>query len=155
METKACSRCQIVKTAEAFGFQKRQNGRRYLRSICKACAVAKTQEWTARNPEKRKANWRSSAENRRELHNQECRQYVKRHSDRRRASMQAYWDRNPGKREARHAVAYALLTGKLEKKPCEKCGSVKRVHAHHHDYSKPLDVTWLCPGCHGKEHCAA
>ncbi len=27
-----------------------------------------------------------------------------------------------------------------------------KVHAHHHDYSKPLDVEWLCKDCHWQQH---
>jgi len=36
---------------------------------------------------------------------------------------------------------------------CPKCGrSDLTVHAHHADYSRPLDVTWMCSDCHGLEH---
>lgn len=42
-------------------------------------------------------------------------------------------------------VACALKKGLLQKKPCEICGENKIIHAHHEDYSKPLDVKWLCP----------
>lgn len=41
--------------------------------------------------------------------------------------------------------------GKLVPKPCEKCGDT-HVQMHHEDYSKPLDVRWLCIDCHMEEH---
>jgi hypothetical protein len=52
----------------------------------------------------------------------------------------------------RNAVARAILS-----KPdrCEACSRViarERLHAHHADYSKPLDIRWLCNDCHRIEH---
>lgn len=41
--------------------------------------------------------------------------------------------------------------GKIGKKPCAKCGSDK-AEMHHEDYSRPLDVIFLCRECHLKEH---
>ena len=58
--------------------------------------------------------------------------------------------RHPEKERARRAVAYALRSGRLVRQPCKECGAVK-VQAHHHDYSKPLDIEWLCFRCHRNE----
>ena len=36
---------------------------------------------------------------------------------------------------------------------CQGCGRTSketRLSAHHHDYTKPLDVIWLCAACHRK-----
>lgn len=53
--------------------------------------------------------------------------------------------------KARKALNHAIESGKVVAKPCEKCGAEK-AQAHHHDYSKPLDVEWLCPKCHSQHH---
>lgn len=58
----------------------------------------------------------------------------------------------PEKYAARTAVNNAIRDGRLVKGPCEVCGATKRVHAHHDDYSKPLDVRWLCPKHHAEAH---
>jgi hypothetical protein len=45
----------------------------------------------------------------------------------------------------------AIKNGKIEKLPCQypNCKyPEKRVEAHHWDYSKPLEVTWLCTRHH-------
>jgi hypothetical protein len=59
----------------------------------------------------------------------------------------------PEKESARQIVLMAKRKGILKKEPCKKCGAIK-VQAHHSDYSKPLDVTWLCVPCHREEHTA-
>jgi hypothetical protein len=55
------------------------------------------------------------------------------------------------KMRARQQCAYAIQTGKLKRLPCEVCGSGKS-QAHHSDYSRPLDVRFLCYPCHSAEH---
>jgi len=55
----------------------------------------------------------------------------------------------PEKEKARHVLNYAIRTGRLTKsKYCESCFTEGYVEAHHEDYSKPLDVDWLCIKCH-------
>jgi hypothetical protein len=48
-------------------------------------------------------------------------------------------------------VHVAKRRGLLIAQPCERCGNPK-VHAHHDDYSKPLDVKWLCRKHHAMRH---
>lgn len=43
-------------------------------------------------------------------------------------------------------------TRKLEKMPCCMCGTTEKIHAHHDDYMKPLDVMWLCVTHHIARH---
>ena len=58
--------------------------------------------------------------------------------------------RCPEKFAARNAVNNAVLAGTLVRGTCEvpKCDVIGQ--AHHDDYSKPLDVRWLCIEHHNK-----
>lgn len=58
---------------------------------------------------------------------------------------------HPEHAKARARVTYHLRTGQLVKKPCEVCGAAK-VEAHHDDYTKPLEVRWLCHYHHREVH---
>jgi hypothetical protein len=58
----------------------------------------------------------------------------------------------PEKHNARQALKYAVLTGKIVKpSSCTICKN-KPVQGHHEDYSKPLTVIWLCQKCHTLIH---
>lgn len=54
---------------------------------------------------------------------------------------------------ARVLVRQALRGGRLRKGSCCVCGN-DRVHAHHEDYERPLDVVWLCHRHHRERHAA-
>jgi hypothetical protein len=60
-------------------------------------------------------------------------------------------ERYPDRCKARKKVYNALLTGRIFKLPCLICGEEK-VFAHHEDYSKPLEVVWLCRKHHIEYH---
>lgn len=55
---------------------------------------------------------------------------------------------------ARVVLYQALKAGKVVKPDnCERCSTDKRkLEAHHPDYSKRLEVQWLCPPCHSLIH---
>ena len=55
------------------------------------------------------------------------------------------------KMKVRNFTNLAIELGFLVPKPCESCG-VTDVQAHHVDYSKPLDVRWLCRRHHMDIH---
>lgn len=63
--------------------------------------------------------------------------------------------RNPIRRamilKASNTVSIAIRTGKLVRgTKCEHCGSPESIQAAHFDYSRLLDVKWLCIKCHRK-----
>jgi len=60
--------------------------------------------------------------------------------------------RHPERYKAHYLVSNAIRDGRLVRGCCEGCGTAENVHAHHDDYSKPLDVRWLCAKCHHRHH---
>lgn len=68
-------------------------------------------------------------------------------------------ERARAKMKPLHRTRATNAARQLMPQPCEKCGMEPRkvdgrriVHAHHDDYSKPLEVRWLCRTCHAMEH---
>jgi hypothetical protein len=55
------------------------------------------------------------------------------------------------KTDARAAAQKAVRDGVLKRGPCEDCGDPD-TEAHHDDYSRPLDVRWLCRRHHSDWH---
>lgn len=61
--------------------------------------------------------------------------------------------KHPDRYAAHAAVSNAIRDGVLKKpSQCSRCASTKHIHGHHEDYSRPLDVIWLCPRCHRIAH---
>lgn len=56
----------------------------------------------------------------------------------------------PEKNHARDMVKTKIRQGLIMPEPCEICG--EKGQCHHDDYSKPLEVRWLCMKHHGEQH---
>lgn len=142
-----CSICEVT-------FQTRHSMGKYCSLECRR--------------EGERGSWRSySARNktkRRELHRKIRQHDPQKQQDRHRVYNQSEAGRAASKRNtkeqirrwpekyrARQEVNKALKRGDLIRKAC-RCGSTNNVHAHHHDYSKPLDIEWMCRPCHQAEH---
>ena len=132
---KYCRMCGAAKSIDRFHKDKRCLGGHD--TVCKGCVNKRNRERYRRNPELQHA-----AQLRWELGNPE----------KAAAADRAFRIRNPEKRAAHRALEWALHRGRVTKQPCEICGMAQRPHAHHDDYTKPLEVRWLCPRHHGQLH---
>ena len=96
---------------------------------------------------KAKAKYR---ENNREKLRLQAIEHHRANRDLRNSQARNRYRKNPERCLAQLKVRRAVVKGLLAKTPCA-CGSVK-VQGHHPDYSKPLEVIWMCKSCHQKWH---
>ncbi len=138
---KTCNLCLDSKKLEDFHVKRGGHAAR-----CKSCCKATrgdysetSKKWYQANKEKVAAYGKKYVENNREAH---------------RAKAERYRKANPDKVNARSQVAYAVSKGTLLRpSKCELCQEEGiSIEAHHPDYSKPLDVEWLCAACHKSRH---
>lgn len=147
---KTCSRChESQPTTEFYSDRRATDG---LNSHCKTCHLKATQAYKTADPARRKAqddSWRAS------------------NPDRVRAARDNYDERNPGYRRrvirdwrethperarAHNVLNRAVRSGRIMPSyECSTCGITGvTIEGHHPDYSKPLEVEWLCRQCHAK-----
>ena len=72
-----------------------------------------------------------------------------------RANRPKHSEMTPEQRRRHNARCYLRVyvrRGAVIPGPCATCGHTGKVQGHHHDYGKPLVVTWLCRHCHLAEH---
>lgn len=146
---KTCFKCGESKPAtEYYRHKMMADG---LLGKCKTCTKRDVRENRADNIERYRAydRQRGLSDERKKL----AAEYAKTPAGRAIANKaKADWcARNKEKKAAVVAVNNAVRDRRLFKKPCEVCGEAK-TQGHHDDYTKPLDVRWLCSKCHARHH---
>ena len=146
---KVCRQCEVEQ--RVMDYYRHPNSADGFMSICKACHRTNVRANYQRNRE----HYREYERGRANLpHRVEARErYAQTPEGKANASRakRRYIERNPVKRAAQVAMGNALRDGRLTPKPCEVCGH-EQAQAHHDDYSKPLDVRWLCTTHHAEWH---
>jgi len=108
-------------------------------------------EWYLKNAEKIAAKNKIHRENNAEKINASKRAWYLKESSSVIEKNNAYKKNNPEKHDAHMAVSRAIKAGKLKRQCCFECGKEK-TEGHHQDYSKPLEVIWLCSYHHKALH---
>lgn len=68
-------------------------------------------------------------------------------------AIDAYKKRHPMVYASHVITGNAIRAGKLlQASNCSVCNSTEKIEGHHDDYTKPLDVRWLCEKCHKQWH---
>ena len=80
-------------------------------------------------------------------HSEKIKEYNKEWTSKNKDKRREYWRNSYDKVVCNCLVQRAKKKGLLRERPCEVCGELK-VEAHHDDYTKPLDVRWLCKRHH-------
>lgn len=131
-EYKRCTKCGEEKPVEEF-----QRERRRLSGRTAQCKTCRSQ-YDKANRE------RLSAQQRRWEHE---------NPDRRDARRARYVERHKAKVKARSDLNHAVERGEIIRPGvCDSCGGSAEVQGHHRDYARPLEVEWLCQGCHFDRH---
>ena len=153
--TKRCKSCirAAIKTYQLKNRERlrlKQRERYYLHREELAAANRKFRmENRERLTDRRRALYRKN----REKKLAENKRYFESKPEARRSILKRYYERHPERFKARRAVMIAVRSGKLVRPvECSRCDSEKSIQAHHEDYSKPLDVIWVCQKCHTDIH---
>lgn len=141
MDSKACFKCGEVKPLSEYYVHRRMADGHLNK--CKDCTKKDTEE---RHKELAKDPAWAIAERKR--HREKSRQY---RDDGRAKPQPSKRKINPAHRRANNIAYNAIRDGKLIRKPCIVC-NCETAQAHHEDYSRPLDVHWLCLRHHNDRH---
>lgn len=161
-ESKTCRACGLTKPLAEF--YKHAQCALGVRPECKVCTRRDQKTWRDENPAQARQWARESYERHGDRRRRAMREYQAERRDERNLRNREWYAanaererqnkrdrRDPVKERARHMVNAAIATGALVREPCLACDDPV-VEGHHHDYDRPLEVTWLCRKHHRMAH---
>lgn len=146
---KKCRKCLADKPLSEYYAHKDMVGG--LLHICKECVKARVKKHRAANIEKIREYDRNRPNAAERYAETAARSKTQKGREITRIARAKWAKNNPHKVAAQRALAKSIKSGKTVRGNCRDCGDGK-VHGHHTDYDKPLDVIWLCQKHHAIEH---
>lgn len=153
METKICKKCGKEKPINDF-YKHKEMSDGHL-NFCKECVKAREAKYRLshiehiREYDRNRPNAKERGQKQRIKVKQNSTKY------KRYCELKNIWAKlNKFKRNAHSKVLRAIKSGILIRPTyCQICGKDNcKIEGHHYDYSKPLDIIWVCTECHGKLH---
>jgi hypothetical protein len=115
--------------------------------------------WRVKNREKIRAwcrLWRAKNKDKIQIYNlrrKRCKEkYAETHAKQHEIARLKWIAKHKEEKEQKKKVLCREMAKKIPKIKCEMCHKTEKLHRHHPNYEKPLDVVVLCRDCHGEEH---
>lgn len=144
---KKCAKCK--KEKELDFFKNRSDKKHLKKSYCVDCEkeIGRSRNKYQRNKYAENNSYREKLLARNKKRAKENPEAVKK-------EVKRHQEKHRDKYLARQWLRRAVNRGKIVKpKNCQRCNLEKdRIEGHHDDYSKRLEVEWLCVDCHKLEH---
>jgi hypothetical protein len=150
-----CFDCGISKSIEEYYYEYSKRGHTRL---CKDCIKQRRKGYTVyplteSGKIKHALKQREYVEKNITIVRERQKQEYYKHQEERIERVRQYRIDNPDKEYAHGCIRNALKFGKIKRPSiCSKCGKECKPAGHHPDYSKPLEVVWLCRKCHSLHH---
>lgn len=155
-----CTKCHKEKSyKEFYSCDSREIGRMWN---CKECIKAYQKTYKRRRTEEGRSIERKpecpekKSEFNRKWYKENSayhKEYYKQNALKRSKNNRAYEKRNPERVKAQHALYRALKKGILVRpNKCLVCATKCKPEGHHNDYTKQLEVVWVCRSCHLEIH---
>lgn len=152
MGKKLCTSCNVEKNLESSFYKHFAMADGYLNK-CKECVKSRVKKHRNENADYfRKYDKRRYLEQpqRKKQTRKSYKNWIKKNPDGPTTVAREWRRRNPQKYKAHIIVGNAIRAGLILREGCKICG--EKAHAHHEDYSKPLEIEWLCPIHHSELH---
>ncbi len=156
---KTCSTCKEIKSIACF--YKQPKGLYGRTGSCKECRKKTSNNWAEKNKDRknllereRKRDRKQYCEKWRKENPNYFKEYYKQNREIRLECNRRFWENNPERYESwkiyQRARSNRIL---INPGQCQMCGTKEmKIQAHHFDYSKPLEVCWVCIECHKDVH---
>jgi hypothetical protein len=144
---KRCSKCKANKRNSEFG--RNAGSKDGMHHYCRECKRVYDADYRAKNKTAARA-WSKRWRDKNKGYHSKWREE---HKELAAAILARRKEKYPEREKAKATLNNAVYSGKLDRpETCSLCNETGLIDGHHPDYSKPLEVIWLCRQCHVDYH---